>query len=769
MKKRKMGNGRRAYKKYITLLGIAGIFLSLIGCGKEKGIEERNNSSEAAGLSGVQNQQQAGTVEIPEAEGNYYTGEYVSIPETDVIELPAVSDTAVYYRKSDQSDDWEEKLMKYDLKSGRITELADAVPEVNSVYQLCVSSEGHPLMVTIGIDAAGTDESVHYWLREIDEDGSQIMEKELTGLLEEEEEETFLQYLKAGKDGQIYLAGATTVWVLDREGNEEFRLQTGGWIQGMGILPEGKLSVFVVNGGSASVKVLDYEKKEWGDIYTNDRFKNTLTFTEPGESGIYFYDAEGIYSYDPENGETMAVADWLYNDVYEDEIVYLSVREDGLHLITCDRDIGVSEMAVLKQTEPKAMGEKQLLTLGTIKLTNGLRGCVTKFNRKSDQYRIEIIEYAEGGSYDTGVQRFNNEIIAGNIPDIINITDGTEEFYAAKGIFEDLKPYLDGEEGIDRADYFDNVLSAMETDGKLYFFSPDFYIDTIAGKKEVVGEGYNWTLEDMKKLEETREEGTRLFSDETKQGMLDIYLRYNMAQFFDLNKGFCGFDNEAFKEVLEFANRFSDVSSVGNGEADLENEELLLMQYKLMGISGYQKCHAFFDADISFVGYPGSFACGSVAKGSAVTIAMNAGSKQKEGAWAFIRSFLEEDYQNKYVDFFPLLCSAFDRMAEEAMSFVVWTDENGDKLKVGERGSIVLSVDNGGGIVSTVELHPAKKEEVEAVRGLIEAIDRMERFDETVLSIISEESGAYFSGQKSVDEVVSIIQSRANIYMNENR
>lgn len=68
-----------------------------------------------------------------------------------------------------------------------------------------------------------------------------------------------------------------------------------------------------------------------------------------------------------------------------------------------------------------------------------------------------------------------------------------------------------------------------------------------------------------------------------------------------------------------------------------------------------------------------------------------------------------------------------------------------------------------------VDLYPAKEEEVIAIRGLIESIDRMERFDETVLSIISEEAGAYFNGQKSVDEVVAVIQSRANIYMNENR
>jgi hypothetical protein len=37
-----------------------------------------------------------------------------------------------------------------------------------------------------------------------------------------------------------------------------------------------------------------------------------------------------------------------------------------------------------------------------------------------------------------------------------------------------------------------------------------------------------------------------------------------------------------------------------------------------------------------------------------------------------------------------------------------------------------------------------------------------------VYSIISEEAEAYFKGQKTVDEVADIIQSRVKIYVSEN-
>lgn len=763
------------YKGGMVLICMTVIFFFLISCEKE---EKSALQSEENGIS-TQNEEgnelHMDALEGTRTEENYYEGEYKVIPETDVMELVTVSDTYVYYMKHDKSENLQEKLMKFDMNDMQKTDLSAAIPEDNSIQGLCVNSDNHLLVLRINGEKAGDNQTCRYWLMEIEDNGNVIMDKEITGLLVNSEE-TFLQYLKAGENGCIYLASSQTIWVLDREGNEEFHLDAGGFVNAMGTLPDGKLGVFVIGLNSAAVKVLDYEKKEWGDSYQNDRFGLSLSFTDPGESGLYFYDSKELYSYDPVTEEIEVVADWFYNDIYPEYIVSISVRKNELYMILCDYDAGAggNEMVVLKQVEAKPIGDKQVITLGTIELSSGLRGCVTNFNKKSDNYRVEIIEYSEGTSYAAGVVRFNNEIIAGRIPDIINITDGTEEFYAAKGIFEDLNPYLDGEKGINREDYFSNVLSAMETNGKLYFLSPDFYIDTIAGKTEVVGEGYNWTMEDMKALEETRKEGVKLFSDETKSGILNIYLRYNMAQFFDLNSGFCEFDNEVFRGILEFANCFPSVSSIEDADLDWErarNGELLLMKSKIMGISDYQLYHNIFDADISFVGYPSEFESGSVAKGGMVTVAMNAESKNKEGAWVFIRSFLEEDYQNKYIDFFPLLVTAFEQAADVAMLSTIRTNENGERVNGGESIVVSMSTSTPLGEVKVfgVDLYPAKEEEIIAIRGLIESIDRMERFDETVLSIISEEAGAYFNGQKSVDEVVAIIQSRANIYMNENR
>lgn len=41
--------------------------------------------------------------------------------------------------------------------------------------------------------------------------------------------------------------------------------------------------------------------------------------------------------------------------------------------------------------------------------------------------------------------------------------------------------------------------------------------------------------------------------------------------------------------------------------------------------------------------------------------------------------------------------------------------------------------------------------------------------DDEIIKIINEEAGAYYSGQKRADDVISIIQKRIQLYVDENK
>ena len=52
---------------------------------------------------------------------------------------------------------------------------------------------------------------------------------------------------------------------------------------------------------------------------------------------------------------------------------------------------------------------------------------------------------------------------------------------------------------------------------------------------------------------------------------------------------------------------------------------------------------------------------------------------------------------------------------------------------------------------------------------VINSSTKMMDYDQSIINIVLEESAAYFAGQKSAEDVAKLIQSKANIFVNEQR
>lgn len=64
---------------------------------------------------------------------------------------------------------------------------------------------------------------------------------------------------------------------------------------------------------------------------------------------------------------------------------------------------------------------------------------------------------------------------------------------------------------------------------------------------------------------------------------------------------------------------------------------------------------------------------------------------------------------------------------------------------------------------------PFTQEEVEEICQFIYGVNRTAYYNEEIRNIIIEDAEAFFSGQRSAQEAAGIIQSRAQVYVNENR
>ena len=87
-------------------------------------------------------------------------------------------------------------------------------------------------------------------------------------------------------------------------------------------------------------------------------------------------------------------------------------------------------------------------------------------------------------------------------------------------------------------------------------------------------------------------------------------------------------------------------------------------------------------------------------------------------------------------------------------------DENGQKVEYDETYYM-----NGEEII----LPPLTQEQVDSAVEYIYSINKCYYGNTDISNIIEEEIASYFSGQKSAQEVAKVIQSRAQIYVDEKR
>ena len=319
-------------------------------------------------------------------------------------------------------------------------------------------------------------------------------------------------------------------------------------------------------------------------------------------------------------------------------------------------------------------------------------------------------------------------------------------------------------------------LETAQTDGKLYQLPLDFGVTTAIGIGKIVGGYETWTLADVNDALSKLPEGATVFSPEyTQSQMLQTCVAMNAKDFIDWQNGTCDFDSDAFRALLEFIKPLPAEFDWQSGEeyesdfARMKNGRQLIFPTAVSGYDDLYYTFAVLDGDVCFVGFPREDGSNGNAFAFGTTLSITTTCKDKDAAWAFIRSTLSEEAQ-KEVWTFPIVKSVFDAKAKEAMTQEYLTDDDGKQV-LDENGE-PIPISNGGmcyGNEPMVELYAVTQEQFDAVMTLIDSTTRCIDFDQNVIDIITEEAAGYFSGGKSVEEASKHIQSRVSLYIQEQK
>ena len=131
-----------------------------------------------------------------------------------------------------------------------------------------------------------------------------------------------------------------------------------------------------------------------------------------------------------------------------------------------------------------------------------------------------------------------------------------------------------------------------------------------------------------------------------------------------------------------------------------------------------------------------------------------------DGAWEFVRYYLTDEYQDSLEWGLPVSKKAFDAKAKDALTKSYYTDENGNKVEYDDTIDI-----NGESIV----VEPLNQAQIDQIVEMMTSTTKAVYFNNDIQNIISEDTAAFYEGQKSAEEVAKIIQSRAQLFVDEHR
>ena len=652
------------------------------------------------------------------------------------------------------------------------------------------------------------------YLMHIAADGSTIASLDLSDTNNEDNEDGMsgnLSSFAVDAAGNLYVSDYNNIYVLDAEGNVQFKLDGSQYNGSLYRLNAQQVGVMWYNytddvnaadeNGQYFVPI-DLETKDWGEKV---KLPSNVWSILPGDDvyDFYYADNNNIFGYTAKTDTKEKLVDWLACDVDTNNMNgYAMLSDSRVAALMQDwsTDPTTYQLIVLHRVDASEIKEKKVLTLACMYLDWNLRSMIVEYNKTNDEYRINVIDYSEYATdddYNAGVTKLTTEIISGSVPDIFLTSNLPIDKYAAKGVIADLNTFMDGGNGLSRDYFVPQVMSALEKDGKLYELPTSFSVQTAYALSSIASQYDTWNVAAVQDAMTQLQEGATVFSNGwTKNMALSNCLSRNLSAFVDWTTGKCEFDSEAFQQLLAFCNSFPAETSDGDGaiayasSADIAvddamwdsdatritNGKQLMSTIGMYSFDSYiWNVYAIRDK-ITFTGYPTEDGSGSSFE-LQMPMAISSVTKYPDAAWDFVCSIIKKMNtidENNYYYGFPISQAAFDAEMTDIMTEQYQLDENGEQVDWdgdGEpdkaiRGSYE-TMENGETVYKDV--YALTQEDIDQILGVISNTHSVYDYDQEILDIITDEVAAYFAGDKDVQTTASMIQSRVNLYVQEQR
>ncbi len=692
------------------------------------------------------------------------------------------------------TDDFEGELDGYsvgfDYCDGRIYFMSENTPNPENMYteyflnsadvsgenfkSVQLSAEENSAVYAPKFDASGTCRFIYikeengiprYFFKSVNGDGEELSSTDITDIITEKFPDGFFPYHAAYDGaGNIYFADYANMLVLDQSGGLICALsETERSFSSLCADKSGKVYAYLWSGSGYDLCGVDTASGALEDAVTTpfDVYGNTFS-SGGGEYDFYVSDGSSLFGWNVD-GESVELLNWVKSGISNLEVSDIFYAGEEIFVTAgLSHPHGYPKFSMLKKELVNTGDKTEILVAGIEEnITSYIENAAIKFNNGSDNYYVTIKKY----SYDQ-VDQLNLDLTSGNIPDVLFTGSYTPtDAYISKGIFADMYEFIDADPELTREDFIPNLLAACETDGKLYRFTDKFSVYTVLGKTSVFGDKQGITVDELNAVKDGMPEGTELFPGFTQRTILEYALQLSGSEFIDYKKGTCDFTSESFIKMLEFANGFiSDIDSEtyfddsfwGRYDTMFADGSALLMIAFLTDyadVYSFERCN--FDEQVTAVGFPCENRVGnSFAVDSGFSI--SAKSENKEGAWEFVRTLLLPEYQD-LGDKLPARKDSLEKLAQTAMKH----DPDRVYNPIVMMGDMALSS-------GSMDIGEPKQEDIDRFNEIIASANGLMSYNSKIMEIVDEEAATYFSGSKSAEDAAALIQTRVQLYLDEN-
>ncbi len=532
-------------------------------------------------------------------------------------------------------------------------------------------------------------------------------------------------------------------------------------------------SVYLMASGDTSSNVflkwnVEQKKFEEFTIDTNNRYFYGFIPSMQPEIPFYIYDEKGIYAVSSD-GTLLETVNFIDSDLSGSKFNGAIGLADGTFIaILYDNDY---HSYFGKLTLNENADNVEVLTLATYYLDSDLGEKIAAFNNSQDEYRISVKDYSEYNDnnseneddWNKGILVFDEDIAAGNIPDLVELSSFNAVSYAEKGLLLNLYDFMEKDDTYTKNAFLPNYLAANEIDGGVYWLTGGISLYTILVNTELTGRKTSWTLQEFVDIcRDCNDKGISIFENQTPERFLDQVIFG--SNFVDITKGECHFDDPAFVELLKLSQEITstepDYESMTDSEWDAYyaeetmkymNGETLMYSSNYYAYQDYAMSKAFFgNKSTTLIGFPTVDGKNSSSlmpcQGS---IGITTACKAPEVAWDFVCSFIEMDVDRRYS--YPITVDQLEEYFDYDLERLEQTVEGGYTYNNVE-----------------LDLQMPTEQELETFRDFLTSVDRISMNDSTMTNMIYEVLQDFYDGHQTAEETASLLQQKCNLYLKEN-